>query len=143
MTPQCAVIVASVRALKMHGGGPSVVSGRPLDPAYLEENLPLLEAGFKNLEKHIENASSFGVPVVVAINAFTSDTPAELKLIQDLSRASGAYDAIVCNHWAMGGAGAKELAEAVVRACTVPTNFKLLYEVDLSLKVYSFPPKYM
>ncbi len=121
----------------MHGGGPNVIAGRALDPAYLEENLPLLEAGFNNLAKHIENASSFGIPVVVAINAFTSDTPAELKLLQDLSKANGSYDAVVCNHWALGGAGAKELADAVVKACTVPGNFKLLYDVDLSLKVSS------
>ena len=119
----------------MHGGGPNVVSGRPLDPAYLQENLPLLEAGFKNLEKHIENARSFGIPVIVAINAFTTDSASELLLIQRLSRESGAYDAIVCNHWAKGGAGATELGEAVVKACTSPSNFKLLYEVDLPLKV--------
>ncbi len=136
LVPQCAVIVATVRALKMHGGGPNVVSGRPLDSAYLQENLPLVEAGFKNLEKHIANASSFGIPVIVGINAFTTDSPAELQLIQRLSRKSGAYDAIVCNHWAEGGAGAKELGDAVMKACASPSDFKLLYEVNLPLKVY-------
>ena len=138
LKPQCAVIVASIRALKMHGGGPAVVAGRPLDPEYIQENLPLVEAGFENLKKHIENATTFGVPIVVAINTFTSDTPAELELVQRLAKEGGAYDAVVCNHWAKGGAGAKELGEVVMRACATPSNFKLLYEVDLPLKVELF-----
>ena len=87
----------------MHGGGPKVVSGQPLDPAYSEENLPLLEAGFANLQKHIENACMFGVPVVVGINTFVTDTEPELKLVQRLSREAGAFDAVICQHWAKGG----------------------------------------
>ena len=132
------VIVASVRALKMHGGGPNVTSGQPLDPAYSQENLTLLEAGFGNLHKHIENATSFGVPVVVAINSFTTDTQAELELIQKLSRDAGAFDAVICNHWAEGGAGAVGLGEAVIRACAVKSNFQFLYPLDLPLKVRHF-----
>ena len=87
----------------MHGGGPKVVSGQPLDPAYSKENLPLLEAGFANLQKHIENACMFGVPVIVGINSFVTDTEPELKLVQRLSREAGAFDAIICHHWAKGG----------------------------------------
>lgn len=87
----------------MHGGGPKVVSGQPLDPAYSREDLPLLEAGFSNLQKHIENALMFGVPVIVGINMFVTDTEAELKLIQKLSIEAGAFDAVICQHWAKGG----------------------------------------
>ena len=87
----------------MHGGGPPVVSGQPLHSAYSQENLALLEAGFANLHKHIENVRLFGVPVVVAINMFSSDSTAELELVQRLSRDTGAFDAILCNHWAKGG----------------------------------------
>ncbi len=87
----------------MHGGGPTVTSGQPLDPAYTQENLPLVEAGFPNLQKHIENVHIFGVPVVVAINAFISDTPAEMELVQRLCREAGAFDAVVCTHWTNGG----------------------------------------
>lgn len=132
------VIVASVRALKMHGGGPNVTSGQPLDPAYSQENLPLLETGFSNLHKHIENATSFGVPVVVAINSFATDTRAELELLQKLSRDAGAFDAVICDHWAKGGPGALGLGEAVVRACSVKSNFQFLYPLDLPLKVRHF-----
>ena len=119
----------------MHGGGPTVTSGQPLDPIYSQENLSLLQAGFSNLQKHIENASSFGVPVVVAINSFSTDTQKELELIQGLSRESGAFDAIVCSHWASGGAGAKGLGEAVIKACTTQSQFKFLYPLQMTLKV--------
>lgn len=130
------VLVASVRALKMHGGGPNVTSGQPLDPAYSQENLPLLEKGFANLQKHIENACSFGVPVVVGINSFSSDTSNELELVQKLSREAGAFDALICSHWASGGKGAKELGAAVMRACsTEENNFKFLYPLNMTLKV--------
>ena len=87
----------------MHGGGPKVVAGQPLDSAYTKENIPLLEAGFVNLKKHIENVCQFGVPVVVAINTFSSDSTAELELVQGLSKSAGAFNAVICNHWAKGG----------------------------------------
>jgi methylenetetrahydrofolate dehydrogenase (NADP+)/methenyltetrahydrofolate cyclohydrolase/formyltetrahydrofolate synthetase/formate--tetrahydrofolate ligase len=77
-TPDCVVLVATIRALKMHGGGPRVIPGRPLDPAYTEENLELLEAGLANMRAHIRNAKMYGIPVVVAVNKFTYDTPAEI-----------------------------------------------------------------
>lgn len=139
LQPNCVVLVASVRALKMHGGGPNVTSGQPLDQAYYQENLLLLEKGFSNLQKHIENACSFGVPVVVGINTFSSDTPKELELVQRLSREAGAFDALICSHWATGGKGAKELGAAVMRASTTAeNNFHFLYPLDIPLKVSQF-----
>ncbi|KAL5484100.1 hypothetical protein EMCRGX_G020546 [Ephydatia muelleri] len=134
LLPSCAVLVATVRALKMHGGGPKVVAGQPLDSAYTKENIPLLEAGFVNLKKHIENVCQFGVPVVVALNTFSSDSAAELELLQSLSKSAGAMDAVICNHWAKGGAGAVGLAEAVMRATQLASSFRFLYELDLPLK---------
>ena len=136
LTPNCAVIVASVRALKMHGGGPNVTSGKPLHPAYSEENLPLLEKGFDNLAKHIENARQFGVHVIVGINSFVSDTRAELELLQRLSREAGAFDAVICSHWSHGGRGAVKLGDAVLRAvASAKIDFRFLYPVEWTLKV--------
>ena len=86
LTPNACVLVATVRALKMHGGGPTVTPGTPLDPVYREENLDLVRKGFCNLEKQISNARKFGVPVVVAVNAFHTDTINELQLVQSLAR---------------------------------------------------------
>lgn len=134
LVPNVVVIVATVRALKMHGGGPKVVAGKPLDPAYTDENLPLLEAGLPNLLHHVKTARKFGIPVVVAINRFATDTPAELELIRKAAIASGAEDSVVAEHWAFGGAGAKKLAEAVVKAAEKPAHFKFLYPLDLSIK---------
>jgi methylenetetrahydrofolate dehydrogenase (NADP+)/methenyltetrahydrofolate cyclohydrolase/formyltetrahydrofolate synthetase len=134
LTPNCAVIVATVRALKMHGGGPKVVAGQPIPPAYTEENLELLSAGFVNLKTHIENIGKFGMPVVVGINRMKSDTEAELDLLCRMAKEGGAFDAVVSTHWAHGGAGAKALAEAVIRACEHPSNFKLLYPLDLPIE---------
>jgi len=96
-------MVSTVRALKMHGGGPTVTPGKPLHSAYTEENLQLVEAGFANMGRHLHNVTHYGVPVVVAINKFTTDTTAELQLVQRLSAAAGACDAIICEHWEMGG----------------------------------------
>jgi formyltetrahydrofolate synthetase len=115
--PSCAVIVATVRALKMHGGGPAVSAGTPLHPVYKEENLELLEAGCSNLLAHIRNARRYGVKVVVAINQFATDTPAEVALVQRLAQEAGATDAVGSNHWAEGGKGAVELGRAVIAAC--------------------------
>ena len=106
LIPNCVVLVATVRALKMHGGGPRVVAGKPLDHAYTSENLPLLEKGCANLEAHIANIKRHGVPVVVAINMFKDDTPAEIALIREKAIAAGAEDAVLSTHWANGGDGA-------------------------------------
>jgi len=134
LVPNCVVLVTTVRALKMHGGGPKVVAGKPLDKAYTEENLELLEKGLPNLLQHIENALKFGVPVVVAINRFTSDTDAEIELIRKRAQETGAEDAVESNVWAKGGEGGAALAEAVVKACEKPTNFKFLYPDEMSIK---------
>ena len=134
LTPNCVVLVATIRALKMHGGGPKVVAGQPLDPAYTDENLELLEKGATNLTKMIQNARRFGVPVVVAVNRFTSDTPAEVELVRKLAKEAGAEDAVMSNHWAEGGAGAVDLGRAVIAACSKPANFEFLYPLNKSIK---------
>jgi len=134
LVPDTIVVVATVRALKMHGGGPKVVAGRPLDKAYTEENLALLEKGAVNLVKHIENAKLFGVPVCVAVNSFKYDTKAEVELIKKLALAAGAEGAFTCTHWMNGGKGAIELAEAVVAAAKKPKKFEFLYPLDWPIK---------
>ncbi len=134
LIPQVVVLVATVRALKMHGGGPKVVAGKPLAPEYTDENLELLRKGLPNLERHIKNARKFGVNVVVAVNSFSSDTPSELELIRTTALEMGAVDAVVASHWMDGGAGAKALAEAVVKAAELPTKFQFLYPNELSIK---------
>ena len=134
LVPNVIVIVATVRALKMHGGGPKVVAGRPLDPAYTEENLALLEKGAVNLAKHIENAQLFGVPVCVAVNSFKYDTAAEVALVQKIAREAGAEGAFKCTHWMDGGKGAVELAEAVVGAAKRTNHFEYLYPLDWPIK---------
>ncbi len=134
LVPNVVVLVATVRALKMHGGGPKVVAGKPLDPAYTEENLELVDKGCANLEVHIRNARRFGIPVVVAINSFQTDTPAEIELIRQRAIAAGAEDAVVATHWADGGAGAVELGKAVIAASEKPSNFRFLYPLEWSIK---------
>jgi len=134
LVPNVVVLVATIRALKMHGGGPKVVAGRPLDPAYTEENLDLLEAGCSNLRVHIRNAVRFGVPVVVAVNRFKDDTDSEIELVRRISKEAGALDAVMTNHWAEGGLGAVALGEAVIAACEQPSNFQFLYPLDMSIK---------
>jgi len=134
LIPNVIVIVATIRALKMHGGGPKVVAGRPLDKAYTEENLPLLEKGAGNLAKHIENAKLFGVPVVVAVNSFKYDTEAEIKLVQKIALAAGAEGAFKCTHWMHGGKGAIELGEAVMAAAKKMNHFEFLYPLDVPIK---------
>ncbi|MBZ3891789.1 C-1-tetrahydrofolate synthase, cytoplasmic [Sciurus carolinensis] len=134
LRPHVVVLVATVRALKMHGGGPTVTAGLPLPKDYIEENLELVEKGFGNLRKQIENARMFGVPVVVAVNAFKTDTEAELDLISHLAREHGAFDAVKCTHWAEGGKGALALAQAVQRAAQVPSSFQLLYDLKLPVE---------
>ena len=134
LVPNCVVLVATIRALKMHGGGPKVVAGQPLDPAYTEENLELLEKGLPNLVKMIQNARAFGIPVVVAVNRFSDDTAAEIELVRRGAIQAGAEDAVMSNHWAEGGAGAVELGNAVIAACKKPAHFKFLYPLDASIK---------
>ena len=134
LIPNVVVLVATVRALKMHGGGPKVVAGKPLDPAYTEENLDLLRAGLGNLEAHIKNALSFGIPVVVAVNSFADDTEAEVELVRQAAINAGAEDAQVSRHWMEGGAGAVALAEAVVKVAEKTSDFKFLYPLDISIK---------
>jgi formyltetrahydrofolate synthetase len=134
LEPNCVVLVATIRALKMHGGGPKVVAGQPLAHAYTQENLDLLEKGCSNLVRLIGNARAFGIPVVVAINRFKDDTDAEIELVRGLSVAAGASDAVMTNHWAEGGTGAVNLAKAVVSACEKPSDFHFLYPLELSIK---------
>ena len=134
LVPHVVVMVATVRALKMHGGGPKVVAGKPLAAEYTEENLELLQKGVTNLERHIQNARKFGINVIVAINSFTTDTDAEVELIRKSALEFGATDAIKCTHWADGGAGTKKLAEAVVKAAEMKSDFKFLYPLELSIK---------
>jgi methylenetetrahydrofolate dehydrogenase (NADP+)/methenyltetrahydrofolate cyclohydrolase/formyltetrahydrofolate synthetase/formate--tetrahydrofolate ligase len=134
LKPDCVVLVATVRALKTHGGGPKVVLGRPLDRVYTEENLALLQAGISNLIAHIENVRAFGLPVVVAVNSFDSDTNAEIEHIKHEAIGAGALAAVTSNHWAEGGKGAAELAEAVEAACQQPSQFNYLYPLDRSIK---------
>jgi len=134
LVPNCVVLVATVRALKMHGGLGKVVAGKPLPKELTEENLEYLEKGAANMVKNIENARLFGVPVVVAINSFTTDTDNEIELLRKIAKEAGAEDAVRSDHWAHGGKGAVQLAEAVVAACEKPTNFKFLYDVNDSIK---------
>jgi len=134
LVPNCVVLVATIRALKMHGGGPKVVAGQPLSPLYTEENLELLEKGCSNLTKMIQNARYFGIPVVVGINRFQYDTPAEIELVRKKALEAGASDAVMANHWAQGGAGAVELGKAVIAACEKPSNFQFLYPLDIPIK---------
>jgi methylenetetrahydrofolate dehydrogenase (NADP+)/methenyltetrahydrofolate cyclohydrolase/formyltetrahydrofolate synthetase/formate--tetrahydrofolate ligase len=134
LTPNAVVLVATIRALKTHGGGPKVVAGYDLPAAYKEENLELLERGCVNLIHHINTARKYGLPVVVAVNHFPTDTPAEIELVQKVALSAGATAAVTGKHWADGGAGAAELAEAVVQAAEQPSEFRFLYELDQPIK---------
>ena len=134
LKPDAVVLVATVRALKTHGGGPKVVAGRPLDTVYTEENLPLLRAGLSNLLAHITNARKYGLPVVVAANTFPTDSQHEIDTIIEESMGAGAAAAVMADHWARGGQGAVELAEAVVAACDEPSDFTFLYPLDRTIK---------
>ena len=134
LTPDAVVMVCTVRALKMHSGRYRVVAGRPLDPGLTREDLKAVEDGCSNLDKQIENARLFGVPVVVAINLFPTDTEAEIGLVRQRSLAAGAEGAYVSEVWAKGGAGAEELARAVLEAAERPTQFRFLYELDRPIK---------
>ncbi|RPA98596.1 FTHFS-domain-containing protein [Choiromyces venosus 120613-1] len=133
LCPDVVVIVATVRALKVHGGGPEVTAGAALPEAYRTENVELLRAGCVNLAKHIQNAKYYGVPVVVAINKFVTDTEAEINCIREEAIKAGAEDAVQASHWSDGGLGAVELAKAVIASSQKLKNFRLLYEADLPI----------
>jgi len=132
LVPDVVVVVATVRALKVHGGGPAIAPGAPLDKVYREEHVDILRAGCCNLRKHVENARRYGVPVVVAVNRFVTDTDAEVAAVREEALAAGAEDAIVANHWAEGGRGAVDLARGVVAAADKAdkATFRFLYDVD-------------
>ncbi|QLG70386.1 hypothetical protein HG535_0A03250 [Zygotorulaspora mrakii] len=132
LTPDAVVLVATVRALKLHGGAPDVKPGQTLPLAYTEENVDLVAKGVANLCKQISNARQFGVPVVVAINKFETDTEAEIEVIRKAAKEAGAFDAVATNHWEKGGAGAIDLANAVVKVTNEPSDFKFLYDVQQS-----------
>uniref|UniRef100_A0A8C5IAP4 formate--tetrahydrofolate ligase n=1 Tax=Gouania willdenowi TaxID=441366 RepID=A0A8C5IAP4_GOUWI len=134
LRPNAVVLVATIRALKMHGGGPSVSAGAPLPTEYISENLNLVSGGCQsNLKKQIQNAQQFGVPVVVAINVFRTDTPAEIDLVCQLAKECGAFDAVPCHHWMQGGRGAVELAQAVKEATSKPSYFQFLYDLQMPI----------
>ena len=133
LRPDAVVIVATVRALKMHGGGPAVKPGKPLDEAYTRQDLGLLEAGCCNLVAHIETVRKAGVRPVVCINSFHTDTAEEVALVRRVAEEHGALCAL-SEHWLRGGDGAVELAEAVVQACEEPNDFRFLYDLDMPLR---------
>ncbi|NXL01912.1 C1TM protein, partial [Mesembrinibis cayennensis] len=133
LVPSVVVLVATVRALKMHGGGPNVTAGAPLKKEYTEENLQLVADGCCNLQKQIQITQLFGVPVVVALNVFKTDSPAEVDLVCKIAKQSGAFDAVPCNHWSAGGRGAVKLAQAVEKAANQKNSFKYLYNLELPI----------
>jgi len=134
LKPDAAVLVATVRALKAHSGKYRVVAGKPLDPGLSQEDLPALREGLANLEKQIENVRLHGVPVVVAINHFPTDTDAEVALIREVALAAGAAECAVSRIWGEGGDGGREMAEAVVRAAEGGGDFRFLYPLDVPVK---------
>lgn len=134
LKPDAVVLVATVRALKMHSGRFRVVAGRPLDPGLGKEDLEAVALGCENLDKQIENARLFGVPVVVALNVFPTDTERELGLVQERALAAGAAGAYPSEVWARGGAGAEALARAVLQAAETPSEFRFLYPLEWPIK---------
>lgn len=134
LRPDAAVVVCSIRALKMHSGRFNVVAGKPLDEGLVEENLDAVREGAANLVKQIENVNMFGVPVVVAINKFTTDTDKEIELVRKVALESGAVDCQVSEVWRYGGRGGGDLAKAVVRAVEKGSKFKFLYLLDIPIK---------
>ncbi|MCJ1469595.1 tetrahydrofolate synthase [Pseudocyphellaria aurata] len=134
LVPDVVVVVATVRALKVHGGGPEITPGGALHEVYRTENIDLLRKGCVNLRKHISNARYYGIPVVVAINRFETDTDAEIAVLKEEALAAGADDAIPANHWAEGGKGAVDLAKGVIAASEQKKDFKLLYDLNGSVQ---------
>jgi len=134
LKPNCVVMVCSIRALKMHSGKYKVVPGKPLDPGLSQEDIEAVTQGSENLIKQIENARYFGIPVIIAINAFASDTPKEIETVKKISLENGAFDAVISEVWAKGSEGGKDLAQAVVRACENGGDFQFLYPLDIPIK---------
>lgn len=137
LRPDAAVVVATLRALKLHGGGGVVKAGVPLPPGLVGPNREALDRGLANLAQHLANVRAFGVPAVVAVNAFPDDSPEELQYLRDWAAGAGAAGAAVSTHWAEGGKGAEELAKAVEAACQVPSDCRLLYpdEAPITAKI--------
>jgi len=133
LVPNCSVIVATIRALKMHGGGPKVAPGKPIDKVYTESNVPLVEQGMDNLLAHIETVKKSGISPVVCINHFYTDSDEEVEAVRKAVEAAGARVAL-SKHWEKGGDGAIELSEAVIDACNDEPKFRFLYEDDTPLK---------
>ena len=129
LKPDAVVLVATVRALKAHGGAPAVLAGRPLDPVYTTENLEILEKGCENLLAHIRIVQRSGINPVVCLNGFYTDTPAEHALVKRVVEAAGARFA-VSDHWLKGGEGAIDLANAVIDACEEENHFEFLSDLD-------------
>jgi len=134
LVPDCVVLVASIRALKMHSGRFKVVAGKPLDEGLTREDTRAVADGCVNLEKHVENVRLHGLPCVVAVNRFTTDAPAEMDVVAERARKAGAQAVVPSNVWAEGGKGGAELAEAVVKACASEKQFKFLYDLDWPIK---------
>ncbi|MBI3976819.1 MAG: formate--tetrahydrofolate ligase [Chloroflexi bacterium] len=134
LMPSAAVVVCTVRALKSHSGRFRIVAGKPLPQALVAEDLVSLREGAGNLAKHIENVRLMGLPAVVAINRFYTDTDAEVRLVREIALDAGAADAVVCEHWAKGGEGAVDLARAVAKATEKPNGFRFLYPLDIPIK---------
>ncbi len=138
LKPNCVVLVVTIRALKMHGGGPPVSAGKPLDTAYTTENLKLLDDGCGNMQHHIKNSKIFGLSTVVCINGFETDTIKEWNLVKEKALQAGATSAVICTHWSDGGAGAIDLGKAVIEACKndrlTEGTFKFLYPLNMTIK---------
>jgi len=140
LTPAAVVLVATVRALKAHGGAPPVKAGTPLPAEYSTVDVAMVKRGAANLERHVENMRAFGPPVVVAINRFATDADEELAAVREAALNAGAVDAVIANHWAQGGAGAVDLGRAVMAACDTacgggaPPPLKFTYDLDAPLK---------
>ncbi len=133
LIPHVSVLVATIRALKMHGGGPTVVAGRPLPDEYTKENLPLLEKGVANMLHHIGIIKKAGINPVVCINTFHTDTKDEIAMVRRYAEQAGARCAI-SEHWLKGGEGALELTDAVLEACEEKNSFKFLYPLEMPLR---------
>jgi len=133
LIPNCSVIVATIRALKMHGGGPKVAPGKPIDKVYTESNVALVEQGMDNLLAHIETVKKSGISPVVCINHFYTDSDEEVEAVRKAVESAGARVAL-SKHWEKGGDGAIELSEAVIDACNDEPKFRFLYEDDTPLK---------
>jgi methylenetetrahydrofolate dehydrogenase (NADP+)/methenyltetrahydrofolate cyclohydrolase/formyltetrahydrofolate synthetase len=133
LIPHVSVLTTTIRALKMHGGGPKVVAGLPLPDAYTKEDLATLEKGLPNMIHHINTIRTAGINPVVCINAFHTDTKAEIAMVRKAAEAAGARCAL-STHWANGGDGALELADAVMDACNQKNDFKFLYPLEMKLR---------